>query len=68
MIQDKKITQEPQELSVLALTALKQASLEARKVAIQTNTNLIIYDKEKGVQTISAAELLRREQQGTVRS
>lgn len=32
--------------------ALKEAALEARKIAKETNTPLVIYDKEKGIQEI----------------
>lgn len=32
--------------------ALEQAALEARKIAIQTKTPLIVYDKEKGIQEV----------------
>ncbi len=59
MTQEKNSVQEAQSLSALALQALKLASLEARKIAIQTNTNLIIYDPKKGIQKIPASELTK---------
>ncbi len=33
-------------------TALKASALEARKIAKETGTPLVIYDKEKGIQEI----------------
>ncbi len=53
----KSYSKETQELFDAATKALHLAGLEARKVAIQTNTNLVIYDPEKGVQEIPPSQL-----------
>ena len=55
---NKKIySKETQALFDAVTNALYQASLEARKVAIQTNTSLVIYDPQKGIQEIPASDL-----------
>ena len=61
MLNSEKQYDNYSDLADKALEALKLASLEARKVAIQTNTNLIIYDKEKGIQKIPASELAKEQ-------
>ncbi len=48
----KSREEEMQEFLEQANKALKESALEARKIAKQTNTPLVIYDKEKGIQEI----------------
>ncbi len=48
----KSRNEEMQEFLEQANKALKESALEARKIAKQTNTPLVIYDKEKGIQEI----------------
>ncbi len=59
MNQKKNISKETRALFDAATKGLELARLEARKIAIQTNTNLIVYDREKGIQKIPASELAK---------